>query len=48
MAFTHPQDLGSLGYRQLVFQNGVEHVESRLFDGVQCHVLHGLTFSLTS
>ena len=46
MAFTHPQDLGSLGYRQLVFQNGVEHVESRLFDGVQCQVLHRLTFSL--
>ena len=40
MALGHAQQLGDLGYRHLVFQNGVEHGESGLFFLVQRYVLH--------
>ena len=41
VSLTHPQKLGGLGDGHLVFQNGVQHVESGLFSLVQCHILHG-------
>ena len=39
-SYLTPRDIGSLGYGQLVFQHGVEHVESGLFFLVQRQVLH--------
>ena len=48
VSFTHPQQFGGLGDGHLVFQHGVQHGESGLFSLIQCHILHGWTFSLTS
>ena len=48
LAFTDPQNFGSLGCGQLIFQHAVEHLESCLLSLVQCHVLHRLTFSLSN
>ena len=45
-AFTDPQNFGSLGGGQLIFQHGVQYLESGLLSLVQCHVRHGRTFSL--
>ena len=44
----YPENLGSLGNGDLVFQDVVEHVQSRQISLFQCHILHGWTFSLTS
>ena len=40
MSFTHPRQPGDLDDGHLVFQNGVEHVESGLVTLVRCHILH--------
>ena len=48
LAFTDPQNFGSLGCGQLIFQHGVEYLESGLLSLIQCHVLHRRTFSLSN
>ena len=48
LAFTDPQNFGSLGCGQLIFQHAVEYLESGLLSLVQCHVLHRRTFSLSN
>ena len=47
LAFTDPQNFGSLGCGQLIFQHAVQYLESGLLSLVQCHVLHRRTFSLS-
>ena len=48
VSLAYPENLGSLTNGNLVFQDVVEHVESRQFSLFQCHILHGWTFSLNS
>ena len=48
MTFAHSHNLGSLGDGKLVFQNAVEHLNPCLFLLIQCHIPHGMTFSLAS
>ena len=48
LALADPQNLGRLGPGQLVFHHTVEYLESGLLLLVQCHVLHGRTFSLSN
>ena len=40
LAFRNPQNLGSLGHRQMVFQHVVQYLKPYLLSLVQCHVLH--------
>ncbi len=48
MALSRPGNPGSLANGDLVFQDAVEHVEPHQFPLLQCHILHGVMFSLTS
>ena len=46
--FADPQKFGRLSSGQSIFHHTVEHLESCLLSLVQCHVLHGRTFSLSN
>ena len=43
MTLAYPENLGCLTNGGLVFQDVVEHVESRQFSLFQCHIPHGWT-----
>ena len=45
LAFANPQKFGRLSPGQLIFHHAVEYLESCLLSLVQCHILHGRTFS---
>ena len=48
MTFDHFHDSRDLGNGKVVFQYAVQNLVPGLLLLYQCHILHGVTFSLTS